>query len=157
MRCYGYTPLSPRHGASQSLLARSGRWTARLEVIVVSPVYERGRHFVPIRNVMPCPRCIRHCRMPCVPSLWSRNISPLLMMCIATSDELRGLDEKRASPASLQGQLIFFLVLPPPSALLAACVEHLCSCFLAAPRFCTLVVDLSLSFPVYLRRPEGLG
>lgn len=39
MRCYGYTPLSARHGGQSSMMPRSGRSTSHLEVIVVSSVY----------------------------------------------------------------------------------------------------------------------
>lgn len=112
---------------------------------------------------MPCPRCIRHCRKPGVPSLWSRNIPPLLMMCIGTSDELgaraRNGRVLRACSATRANS---------PSAACAAPREHLCSC--CFPCRATLPYisrrSLSLSLPLSVSslpcqptrtRPHGLG
>lgn len=163
MRCYGYIPLSARHGGSHPD-AQVGKVDLaprgyRRQLHILTEL-ETRRHFLPIRNVMPSPRLHPAiARKPGVPSLWSRNIRPLLMMCIGTSDELRrpgraGRENGRVLRTCSQTYSPDYFPTPCPSRLISPC-----SCFLAAPRFRTLVVDLFSHSPCLanLRRPEGLG
>lgn len=139
--------------------------------MVVSPT-----PLVPIRNVMPCPppahaACTRHCRVrpESVVTQYTPLSTALLMMRIGTSDKQASRHAAQPAPPGRENGRVLRTcsqtrptILPTPARPLpcTSAPSRLfspCSCFLAAPRFRTLVVDLSpspcLCQPPTTRRP----